>query len=124
MKRDMDLIRKLLLAVEESPDPALRKLPAFDGCSEDRLAEHARLAFQSGLLEGTSFQPLSGPPQFANITLTWSGHEFLERTRDPEIWAQTKTAASKVGLFSLPLLLELAAGYMKAKASSLGIPMI
>lgn len=124
MKRDMDLIRQIMLAVETSNGPTIRKLPPFDDRSEEVIAEHARLAFDAGLLEGTKFQPLSGPPQFANIGLTWRGHEFLEQTRDPEIWEKTKVAAGKVGSSSLPLLMELAAGYVKAKAASLGIPMM
>ena len=120
----MDLIRKLLLTVEEAPDAALQRMPTFEGYSVDAVAEHTRLTFDAGLLEGASFKPLSGPPQFANISLTWSGHEFLEKTRDPEIWEKTKSAAGKVGSFSFPLIMELAAGYMKAKATALGIPMI
>ncbi|MBW8296188.1 MAG: DUF2513 domain-containing protein [Sphingopyxis sp.] len=124
MKRDMDLLRKLLLAVEESPKAALQRMPAFEGFTEDIIAEHTRLAFDAGLLEGASLKLLKGPPQFANISLTWSGHEFLEKTRDPEIWEKTKTAAGKVGSFSLPLIMEVAAGYMKAKAAALGIPIL
>ena len=124
MKRDMDLIRKLLLEVETSPGPALRKTPKFEGFSEDVIAEHVRLAFEAGLLEGAHLKLLSGPPQFANIALTWNGHEFLDATRSPEIWEKTKAVAAKVGSTSMKLMFEIATGYAKAELSRLGVPMI
>lgn len=124
MKRDMDLIRNLLLAVENSPDARLRWSPKLEGYTEEEIAEHFRLGFDAGLFDGTKFQPLSGPPQFASIALTWSGHEFLDTVRDPEIWEQTKAGAAKLGSLSLGMLAEIAAGYLKAKAASLGLPML
>lgn len=124
MKRDMDLIRELLLKVEASVSARLSSTPEIEGRTETEVAEHLRLAFDAGLLEGAQLKLLSGPPQFGNIGLTWSGHEFLDKVRDPEIWENTKAGAAKVGTFSLSLLGELAIGYAKAKAQALGLPMM
>lgn len=122
MKRDMDLLREMLLAVENA-SPKLLSLPKFPTHEDWEVVEHANLAVQAGLLNAVVFTPLKGLPTVSNLTLTWEGHEFLDRTRDPDIWSQTKGAAKKVGSWSMPLLLELAGGFLKAKASSFGLPM-
>jgi hypothetical protein len=61
--------------------------------------------------------------EFVDLKLTWSGYEFLDKIRDPEIWRQTKAGASKVGVWSVAMLGELAVGFAKAKAAELGIPL-
>lgn len=55
--------------------------------------------------------------------LTWQGHEFVDEVRDPEIWRKTKEGAEKVGSWSIKLLGELAAGFVRAKAAELGLPL-
>jgi hypothetical protein len=122
MKRDMDLVRSILLTIEQSPQAKIARIPSIGSYTDDELAEHTRLAFSAGLLEGVQHQSMKGPPQFLNVGLTWDGHEFLEKIRDPDVWDKTKTAAGKVGSWSLPLLADLALGYAKAKAASLGFP--
>lgn len=47
--------------------------------------------------------------------LTWQGHDFLDKVRDPEIWHATKEGAKKAGGFSLELLGALAKGFLKKK---------
>jgi hypothetical protein len=49
--------------------------------------------------------------------LTWSGHEFLDNVRDPEIWRRTKEGADKVGGFSLEVLGASAKGFIKKQVS-------
>jgi hypothetical protein len=61
-------------------------------------------------------------PQRHYYGMTWEGHEFLDKVRDPEIWRKTKAGATKLNTWSVKLLGELATGYIKAKAVELGLP--
>lgn len=45
--------------------------------------------------------------------ITYSGHQFLDNIRDPEIWSKTKVAASKVAGVSLSVIGELASSFVR-----------
>ncbi|MBD2841317.1 DUF2513 domain-containing protein [Erythrobacter rubeus] len=55
--------------------------------------------------------------------MTWEGHEFLDKVRDPEIWRKTKKGASELNSWGVKLIGEMATGYIRAKATELGIPL-
>ena len=61
-----------------------------------------------------------GPGQDGTIQkfggLRWTGHEFLETIRDPDVWRMTKQGASQVGGLSLDFMKQLATAYLKQKA--------
>ena len=124
MKRDMDLIRAILLKIEEQGSPTLAKPPTIEGADAPSVAEHLRLLYEAGLIDAAEHRRLAGAPLYLDMRLTWEGHEFLENVRDPQVWSNTKAAAQKVGGFSFGLIAELAAGYLKAKAAALGLPMM
>ena len=41
--------------------------------------------------------------------LTWSGHQFLDNIRDPEVWKKTKSVTAKFASASLTLISNIAA---------------
>ena len=49
MKRDMDLIRKILLLMEVEPQ---RKVPGIEGYTSEQIGHHVYLMMQAGLIEG------------------------------------------------------------------------
>lgn len=121
MKRDMDLVRLLLLRIEQEGSPALRNVPEVEGFDEATVAHHISLMLQAGLvtaIDASSFDGLA----YLEIKMTWHGHEFLETIRDPEIWQSTKAGAAKVGSWSIGIIAELAKAAVVAKAQSLGFP--
>ena len=82
MKRDMDLIRKILITIEEAP-PGFVK---FNG--ED--ARHVELMVDAGLLFA-SIVPAGRGDIYANVErLSWAGHDFLNSMRDETIWRKAK----------------------------------
>ncbi|MGI8966702.1 MAG: DUF2513 domain-containing protein [Limisphaerales bacterium] len=74
MKREMDLIRLLLLEVEgELPKPNL------ESYTEEKQVYHMALLIDAGYVDGSVAQDSSGFPVGTNpIRLTWEGHEFLD----------------------------------------------
>lgn len=118
MKRDMDKVRSVMLALEghEGPFRMTMKMPALgDTVSGREAVEYITLLRSAGFLDRSDG---------GSYRISWSGHEFLDSVRDPEIWQKTKDGANKVGSWSMKLLGELAVGFARAKAQQLGLPII
>jgi hypothetical protein len=101
MKRDMNLIRLLLLNAEgEEPKP---DLSAF---TEEQTMYHSRLLIEAQLVHGRiitdRWQRPTGRSQI--LRLTWSGHEFLDTARNNTIWKKAGERIKKAGLV-VPLTL-------------------
>jgi len=131
MKRDMDLVRALLLAVEEKGDEDGRlyinvgsdreKLGLAD-YSPFAISYHIGLLGQAGFIEVSPLLSAEGYGEFDIERMTWDGHEFLDNVRDAKIWRLTKEGAKKAGSASVGLLAELAKGYAKQMAQQMGLP--
>ncbi len=95
MKRDMDLVRKILLACEASPTSYAPEVIEIDGYDHDQIAYHIGLAVQAGLMTGIDRTHLgSDTDEWIASGLTWDGHEFIEQSRDESIWEKAKKAAT------------------------------
>lgn len=118
MKRDMDLVRDLLLAIDEDPKyDGKHRLMSNDpsdfgisGYSTEVVGYHLDLLLEAGLIAG---QAGTRMPIISKVT--WDGHDFLDTIRDPDVWANTKEGAKKAGGFTLDLLRDLAKGLIKKK---------
>lgn len=102
MKRDMELIRLLLIESETGESP--------DGLSGYPLKErlyNLQLMSDAGLVVAR-FVPDVGEPSSAYIDrLTWSGHDFLDATRDSKIWKKAKEHFIRAGVsWTFETLLE------------------
>lgn len=120
MKRDPDLIRTLLKVFEDHDDWLVTP-SAFEGLE---LPYGVIIGHINVMEDANLVAPYHGPKATKmGWRLTWDGYEFLEKTRDPEVWQKTKTAGGKLGSFSVALLSELATGFVKAKAAEYGLPL-
>jgi len=99
MKRDMDLIRQLLIEIEQEAEWPGGKCVAPEDASS---SYHLHLLIQAGLVEGEENQILGGdPPCFLITGLTWQGHEFLAASADQDRWFRFKKSAG-TALSSIP----------------------
>lgn len=110
MKRDMDLARKILFAVEAADsDPrgwADIEIPGYD---KQTTCYHIMLLDEAGLLEGQDLCTL-GPAGFewAAKRLTWRGHDFLDAARSDMVWQRAKDQTLKVaGSVTFDIMKEL-----------------
>jgi hypothetical protein len=102
MKRDMELIRLMLLSFESDEElPEVGKYPL-----EERLY-NLKLMSDAGLIEA-HFIPETGVPKGVTILrLTWPGHDFLDSTRDSKIWKKALDHIVKPGAsWTFSLLME------------------
>ena len=107
MKRDMDLVRSILLQVEERSGPSMEELLPADRSVEEleRYAHHTRILIDAGFLTGIDASSMDGP-DWLDLQLSWPGHEFLSTLRDPTVWQRAKGVAEKAGGASFQVLLE------------------
>lgn len=91
MKRDMDLARSILIALEEAPYdgfPILRfTIPDH---SDNEVSYHVMLLHEAGLLRAFDVSA-DDSGMWLPAYLTWDGHEFLEAAKDDTRWNQAKT---------------------------------
>lgn len=83
MKRDMELIRKMAMAIEEGPSGHAPDNLGIDGYASEQIGYHAHLMMQAGLADGiemTAFGDRS--PAAVLQSLTWQGHEFVRKSRE------------------------------------------
>ena len=113
MKRDMDLIRAILLTIEEEPHGFAPKIE-ISGYTQEEIDYHAILLGEAGLakvVEVTAFGDKS--PQGTVTQLTWAGHEFLDSARENKRWNQAKDMISKVGGASIQIWMMLLSELIK-----------
>ncbi|MNQ78172.1 hypothetical protein D3C85_930750 [compost metagenome] len=122
MQRDMDLVRTILIKIDEAKQPIrMIDLLAEDATDDDLAAVQYHLAMlvdEVGFVRGIKAHTLGGK-NWIDLNLTWNGHEFLDNVRDPEIWRQTKTGAVKAGQWSIKTLADIAVAIGKARIEQL-----
>lgn len=96
MKRDMDLIRQVLLAAEAGPP-----YPAIDGYTPEAIRYHQMLAIDAGLLKGkylSYYENSSDVPSSVVVQgVEWAGHDFLAAIRDDTNWNKLKKYLVETG---------------------------
>lgn len=117
MKRDDDLIRKILLEMEAEADPVKIYTNVINADPEQR-----RIYFHVLLLEDAGFVTAVSPGKQV-FRITNAGHDFLAAIRDDTVWNKTKAASAKIGGVGLGLLRDVAIGYVRAKLVEAGVPL-
>ncbi len=118
MKRDVELIRSILMRVEESQTlkPIWSKDFAIDGRTEEEIISHVQLLEDAKYLEVVVIKEIGGiPRQFVISRITWAGHEFLSNARNEKTWKKTMTnLGNKAQSVSFEILIKLLAKSVEA----------
>ena len=94
MKRDMDLIRTILLEVEKLPLSGANSELEIPGHTPEEVTYHIMLCQEAGLLDAVDASSFDGT-YWIPTRLTYQGHEFLDAARADTIWNQAKTSVLK-----------------------------
>ncbi|CAN5368102.1 DUF2513 domain-containing protein [soil metagenome] len=118
MKRDMDVIRAILLAVESRGPTSTYEHFQLEGYDPEVTDYHVGKLAEAGLLKA---QFVFGTAPRAIVTeLTWQGHEFLDAIRSASVWQRIKNrVTSEGGSIPFEVLKPLAIAYAK---ESFGLP--
>jgi hypothetical protein len=103
MKRDMEMIRQILIDMEahDKVDDVLRIADAY-------VAYQVSLMKEAGLIDAVIIQNQMGlPSQAALMGITWAGHDFLDASRDSTLWKKAVEHIIKPGAsWSFSILVE------------------
>jgi len=118
MKLDWELIREILLKLEELPAEEGQLMPqTFQPFYDwEKVSYHIKLLWQAGLIEAGTIKALGMPTIYYAKSLTWDGHEFLNSIRNPSVWNKVKERAREIGI---SLTLDIAKEISKAVIHSL-----
>jgi hypothetical protein len=91
MKRDLDLVRQLLLQIEALPagPPVQYRTSEIE---DPVLLAHFELVLAAGLVNGKIARSQGARGDVISIVgLTWEGHEWIEMVRGESVWDETKS---------------------------------
>ena len=104
MKRDMELCRKILLAIEELyVDTPIHNLK-IEGYSIEQIAYHCKILKNANLI--SDYKALYGDNRIINFGvgfLTAERNNYLDKIRNESVWNEVKDAIREKGI---PLTIE------------------
>jgi hypothetical protein len=120
MKRDLELIRKLLIFFDEKEDPQMVEVPPIPEYDEPTIKYHLVLLYEAGYLSCESVRSGTSKDRVIYVVpfeLTWNGHEFLEKIRNPFVWSEVISDIKKHGFVSasVDFIKKLADGAIRKK---------
>lgn len=98
MRRDWDVIRRVLIEVEALPTAnSVVRSDALEGVDAEVAGFNMGLLVDAGLVVGNCLDTNSG--RFCHVRrLTWEGCEFLDEIRRDAAWEKIKETVEKKGL--------------------------
>lgn len=100
MKRDLDLLRNILLRIEElEPNKKRITIESFtDLCNDLNLISlHIELLLDNYFIETSSPINSGSYKDFIIHRITSDGYDYLDAVRNPSIWVKTKNKLLQVG---------------------------
>ncbi|MEQ9004094.1 MAG: DUF2513 domain-containing protein [Pseudomonadales bacterium] len=97
MKRDWDLVRKILMRVESLEYGQELRAGDIEGYDSPVVSHHLRILMEAGLIDVIEFDAL-GDWEGIATRLTWDGHEFIDQIRSDTIWRKVKDRLTHEGL--------------------------
>ena len=114
MRRDMDLVRKILLMVESAPSATELLDVEIQGADDELVAHHIQIMMEAGLVHAVDLST-DAYDDFRPQYLTWEGHEFLDACRDQGRWDKAKEIVQSKGTaVTVAVLKELLAQLMRS----------
>lgn len=114
MKRDFELIRRIMLHIEkQESDPACVIPEDISGFAPADTARHMRLLESAGFIDADISKTI-GSTWVKATAITWKGYDFLDHIRKDSTWNAVKQMLTQKGI-DLSIDSILAAGSMLIK---------
>lgn len=101
MKRELDLLREILLETEEKLRFGdVMEASEYSLSDPESLRYHLELLVKEQFLDGYIPEPVAkGEIHSVTISgITWNGHDFLDQIREPDVWDKLKPFMQKHGI--------------------------
>jgi hypothetical protein len=98
MRRDLNLLRAIVLQIEDHPEGWAPRNVLVEGYTPAQIEYYEHLLVDAGLAHGsdTSHTGSTGPSVLITH-LTWEGHEFAEAARNGTRWNNAMDIVKKKG---------------------------
>ena len=116
MKRDMELVRAILFALEEKENSNVTRGLKVDGYSGETVPYHCKMMHEAGMIDFYSESRTgNGSIYLYQVgNLTWYGQEYLEQIRQDTVWNRTKDVIKDKGLpMALDIIKEVSAAIIE-----------
>ena len=98
MKRNMELVRQILLKLSDHKHGYAPNPFTIDDYTDEEIGYHCLLLSEAKLIKAVESSAMDdASPRALPIRLTWEGHEFIENVRNENVWNQTKEIVGKLG---------------------------
>jgi hypothetical protein len=99
MKRDLNLVRMILLDIESSPPGQPISGFTYDGRSKAEILEHVELLLDANFIDGQMIPGNMGQPEGCMVMrMTWDGQEFLAKAKNDTVWKKVFAQAEEKGM--------------------------
>lgn len=117
MKRDLELVKKILEYYEAKDTWRHDKELQIEGYSLDETQYNLQIMYEGGFINAEPISTENGRLHgLLPFRLTWEGHEFLDSIRDKKVWSKIKSlAVAKGGQLSFELVKQFAAKLSEAE---------
>ena len=121
MRRDIELIRKIVLQIESLPSAYAFEKLAIDGYTDEQIGYHCYLIAEAGLAKGLDKTGVgASSPYWHILHLTSAGHDFADSIRNDTTWKKaTGIVKERTGSATFEILKEVIAHVVK---ETLGLP--
>ncbi|MGR6904784.1 DUF2513 domain-containing protein [Lysinibacillus sp. G01H] len=116
MKRDLNLVRELLLLIESNDDKKELVIP--ENWDREVVAYHLEILDQAGYVKNST-RWADNKPFWLMASMTWDGHEFLDSVKNNGIWNKTKEGILNKGLELGSVPLDVVKEYASLQIKSL-----
>ena len=119
MKRDMELVYKVLEFAENKEDFIDPVTPEIKGYEIDAICYHIKILSQAGLLEAADWSTHDGP-EWVLTHMTNPGHEFFENLKQKSVWSTIKSEFKEASLeTTISVAKQLSEAWAKKKIEAL-----
>lgn len=99
MKRDLNLVRMILLDIEPSPPGQPIFGFNYDNRSNAEVMEHVQLLLDANFVDGQMVPGNMGQPEGCVVMrMTWAGQEFLSKAKNDTVWKKVMAQAEEKGM--------------------------
>ena len=116
MKRDLDLVRQLMLQIEALPaaPPVQYRMSEIE---DPVLLAHLEMLIEAGLVNGRISRSQGARGDVISVSgLSWQGHEWIDMVRSQSLWNEVKSAVlDGGGVLTFELTKAVAAKIFRAR---------
>jgi hypothetical protein len=96
MKRDMNLVREILIKLENHNEKEFVGYFTLEEYDDDLVTYHLGIMDDAGIIGGR-FLYADDKMLWSSLKISWDGHEFLDAIKNENVWSKVKGVVQEKG---------------------------